>query len=100
MSPKMAPAPRDEESEVLKDSKWAFSVGNSLGGSRFWESLERKDNGLSKWMWSKRKAMSVGKWSEGQFLRKGYRFNYLIRPNTDHLPLSFCSMETFCLLCS
>lgn len=43
MSPfKMAPAPRDRESEILKDSRWAFS-----GQRILWTNPEGKDTGLT-----------------------------------------------------
>lgn len=48
LSPKMAPARRDGESEVLKDAGWVLA-GKSLGWSRFWENLEGRDSVLSRW---------------------------------------------------
>lgn len=48
LSSKIAPAPRDGDSEVLKDSRLAFRSGNSLCGSRYWASPEGNVTGLSK----------------------------------------------------
>lgn len=64
----MAPAARDREPEILKDSRQVFFwVQKFLDGSGFWKVQRGEIMVVANGMWSKQNGMTIVKWPNDQF---------------------------------